>query len=201
MAHVVMQCAQLPTAAAAESVAQALARLIDEYSAWEDAAGASAWDEGPLPPPLHAFADRHGFVWPDGARNLLEGMAGEVLQVAAIDELVFFWGGGFEVGGAGIERFFAAVGAVAQATCCHLKVRSESPAALVESLARFLDDEDYEEQYSVQPLADADLGTLLHSVTIEGPEPVVLGFDDSGVQDWAFTAVLHQLAGMHPRLG
>ena len=201
MAHVVMQAAQLPTTRAAEAAAEALARLVDEYSAWEEAAGAAAWDEGPTPPPLLAFAARHGFEWPTGARILLKGMAGEVLCVAAIDELVFFWGGGFEVGGAGIERFFAAGGAVAQATRCHLTVRSESPAALVESLAQFLDEEDYEDQYSSQPLAAASLGELLHSVTVEGPEPLVLGFDDSGVQDWAFTTVLYQLAGLHPRLG
>jgi hypothetical protein len=200
MAHVVMQCAQLLTTATAEAVAGALGRLVDEYSAWEAAAGAAAWDDGPPPPPLRAFAERHGFVWPEGARILLKGMAGEELRVVAIDELVFFWGGGFEVGGAGIERFFAAAGAEAQATCCHLKVRAEAPAALAESLARFLDEEDYEEQYSVQPLADADLDRLLHSVTVEGPGPMVLGFDDSGVQDWAFTAVLYQLAGMHPRM-
>jgi len=195
-----MQGAQLPTTQAAEAAAEALGRLVDEYSTWEEAVGAAAWNDGPTPPPLLAFAERHAFAWPTGARILLEGMAREGLRVVAIDELVFFWGGGFQVGGAGIERFFAAAGAVAQATRCHLKVRSEPPAALVESLAQFLDDEDYEGQYSSQPLANASLGELLHSVTVEGAEPMVLGFDDSGVQDWAFTAVLYQLAGLHPRL-
>lgn len=200
MSHVVMQGAQLPTTQAADAAAEALVRLVDEYSAWEEAAGAAAWDQGPTPPPLLAFAERHGFAWPPGARILLKGTAREGLCVAAIDELVFFWGGGFEVGGAGIERFFAAAGAVTQATRCHLKVRSEPPAALVESLTQFLDDEDYQEQYSSRPLADASLGELLHSVTVEGRDPIVLGFDDSGVQDWAFTSVIYQLAGLHPRL-
>jgi hypothetical protein len=208
MAHVVLHCAEYPTSEAAELAGAGLQRLKDEYIAYERSVGHRREPDGVVAPPLVAFGQRHGFAWPASGRFEIEGGADEI-EVSVVDRLVFFHVGGFELGGEAIETYFARSGAIRCASeRAHLVMRSAEPVASARELAAFLGDEDYEEQFTLlvdgavelRPFHDEQID-FLYTVTLADAEHAcVLGFDDSGVQDWAFVAMLYQLCGMDPSL-
>lgn len=69
---------------------------------------------------------------------------------------------------------------------------------MVAEWAEFLRDEDFEDQFSVEDPKDR---TVLFAIRVEGErESRAISFDDSGVEDWAFVALLPQLDGMDPRI-
>ena len=153
----------------------------------------------------------HHIVWEILDNSVDEAMNGHAdeIEVTVVDRLVFFHVGGFELGGEAIETYFARSGAMRCASeRAHLVVQSADPVAHARELAAFLGDEDYEEQFTLlvdgavelRPFHDEQTD-FLYTVTLADAEHAcVLGFDDSGVQDWAFVAVLYQLCGMDPSL-
>ncbi|KIG18660.1 hypothetical protein DB30_07675 [Enhygromyxa salina] len=46
------------------------------------------------------------------------------IEVIQVDTLVFFYGGGFDLGGAGTERAFEVMGAARHVTGCHVVVEA-----------------------------------------------------------------------------
>lgn len=208
MAHVVLHCAEYPDGDAARLVGEALQRLKDEYVEYERGLGQRRADEGIASPPLVAFGQRHGFEWPASARFAIKGAADEI-EVTVVDRVVFFHAGGFELGGMAIEWYLAHSGAVSWASDrAHLLVRSADPVASARELAAFLVDEDYEEQFTLlvdgevelRPFQDDEADFAFTVTLVDAEHTCVLGFDDSGVQDWAFVSLLYQLCGMDPSL-
>lgn len=196
MAHVVLHCAEFPSSEKAIAAAAELETLKAALVAWE----VGNFSDGKnVPMPCLEFAERRAFEWPPNAVVLLEHPASEI-EVVQVDALVFFYGGGFDLGGAGTARFFEYAGATRCATSGHLVIDAQDPVALTRELASFLDEEDFADQYRV--FEGKPPAPLMHSITLTGPGgPRVLGFDDSGVQDWAFVALLPQLDGSRPRFG
>lgn len=198
MAHVVMQAAEFPTLEAAERCEAELRSFIAAYGRYEESPAAAA-------SPLDELGRRHGVAWPGdrSSRISVKGPFSDSAALARIGRLVFFWIGGFNLGGETMREVLRRLGAVATASeaGCHVVVRHDDPDDRVDALAAFLDDGDFEEQYTVQ-----DAGTPLDadapfSVTFVGPRHARrLVFDTSGVQDWAFTELLHQLDGDDPGL-
>lgn len=140
----------------------------------------------------------------------LQGDDDDDAEIAVVDRLVFVYVGGFELGGGAIEAYFARSGAIrCVSDRAHLVVKSTDPVANARELAAFLVDEDYEQQFTLlidgavelRPFHDEQI-EFLFTVTLANAEHTcVLGFDDSGVQDWAFVSLLYQLCGMDPSLG
>lgn len=219
MAHVVLHCAEYPSCDAANLAAEALQKLKEDYERYEPSVAlqssrapyGDSTSPDTIPPPLVAFGERHGFVWPSSCGFLIKGLADEI-QIVAVDRLVFFYVGGFELGGRALETYFVGSGAVRYASDgVHLVMQLPEAVARARELAAFLVDEDYEDQFTLRidgavegRPADEDAtedSHFLFTVTLTNAEHTcVLGFDDSGVQDWAFVSLLYQLSGMNPTL-
>ncbi|KYF72991.1 hypothetical protein [Sorangium cellulosum] len=202
MSHVVMQAAEFSTVAAAEQAAAELRRLVADYVTYEGTADAP-WSEGAVPAPLVEFGRRHGVPWPGDptSRFLLKGLFNDEASVLSVDRLVFFWGGGFDLGGAWLrEVLLRGLGAVYCTDAPRLAVRVDDPQARAAASAEFLVEEDHEEQFTTTS-DDAVLDRALFTITFEPDgDRVHLTFEDSGGQDWAFVAMLPQLSGDDPTL-
>ena len=201
MSHVVMQAAEFASADDARRVEAELRALIERYIEFE-ATDPSPWSGERAPPPLVAFGAKHGVEWPhnQASRFLLKGLFKDEANLLQVDRLLFFWGGGFDLGGETLRAILRKLGAVVCHGGCDLVVRTEDPEARAADLAKFLEDEDFEDQFEVSS-DDADLEHRLFSVSLESDdERRYLIFDDSGVQDWAFVTILPQLDGEDPRL-
>ncbi|WP_437543460.1 hypothetical protein WME97_33095 [Sorangium sp. So ce367] len=202
MSHVVMQAAEFSTVAAAEQAAAELRRLVADYVTYEKTADAP-WSEGAVPAPLVELGRRHGVPWPGDAasRFLLKGLFDDEANVLSVDRLVFFWGGGFDLGGAWLRAvLLRGLGAVRCTDLPQLVVRVDDPQARAAASGEFLVEEDFEEQFTMTS-DDAVLDGALFIITFERDgDRVHLTFDDSGVQEWAFVAMLPQLSGDDPAL-
>jgi hypothetical protein len=201
MAHVVMQAAEFASVDEATRAEAELQHLIDGYVAFEKT-DPDPWSQGRVPPPLIAFGQRHGVEWPhaQGSRFLLKGLFEDEANLLRVDRMVFFWGGGFDLGGETLRAILGRMGAVACAESVHLVVAASDPEARLAELTSFLVDEDFEGQFEVVSSA-ADLEHALFSITLDnGSNRTHLAFDDSGIEDWAFVSLLPQLDGEDPRL-
>ena len=194
MSHVVMHAASFTTLAAARRAEAELRRLTRAYIAFE-AEDPDPWRDDRVAPPLVDFGRTHGIDWPhrQDARFLLKGSFADSAEVLLVDRLVFFWGGGFELGGPALRAVLVRLGATVTTDRCDVSIRTPHADARVRELADFLVDEDFEGQFRLDDDGDA---TPLHRLTLVGPAARrVFTFDDSGVQDWAFVALLPQLDG------
>jgi len=204
MSHIVLHCAQFSSVQKAEIAAQRLNELRQSYIDWSNFRFSKGESLSEFPQLLFDFAEKHGFDWPRDKKNgfLIKGDAEEI-QVVVIGALVFFYAGGFSLGGTAMLNFFRVVDATHYATHCHLLVSADDPDGASKDLAAFLDAEDYEEQYAIKSNRD-ELESLLtlHSVRFISPKgkESVLGFGDVGVQDWAFVSAIYQLDSGSPTL-
>lgn len=190
MAHVVMQAAEFPTQEAASKCEAELRLLFDAYVKFEKT-DPDPWGGSRVAPPLVEFGRLHGIDWPHDqkSRFLLKGTFEDAAELVRIDRVVFFWGGGFDLGGPTLQTVMRKLGATAVAQWCHLRIAHDEPAQRLSGLTTFLDED------------AAELEHALFSITIEsGRERKYLLFDDSGVQDWAFVAAVRQLDGEDPQL-
>jgi hypothetical protein len=199
VSHVVLQAAEFPTTAAAERCETELRSLIDDYVRFEKS-DPDPWGNKRVPPPLVAFGKRHGIEWPltEASRFLIKGMFSEEAQLLRVDRMVFFWAGGFYLGGPTLRDILRRLGAraVVDNGQCHLAIRNDNPDARIEELAAFLVEEDYEDQFTIGPDGDG-----MFTLTVIGPSHRNrISFDDSGVEDWAFMAVVPQLSEEDPTL-
>lgn len=116
--------------------------------------------------------------------------------------MVFLWAGGFELGGDTLRAILVRLGAtraVGEGNC-HIAVRNDDPDARVAELAEVLRDEDFEDQFELVD-ATSSPADAYFSITVIGPHHQRrIVFDDSGVQDWAFIALLAQLSDENPAL-
>ncbi|KYF47929.1 hypothetical protein BE08_27595 [Sorangium cellulosum] len=202
MSHVVMQAAEFSTVAAAERAAAELLRLVADYVTYEETADAP-WSKDAVPAPLVEFGRRHGVPWPGDAtsRFLLKGLFKDEANVLSVDRLVFFWGCGFDLGGAWLrEVLLRGLGAVRCTDLPQLAVRVDDPHARAAASGEFLVEEDHEEQFTTTS-DDAEIDGALFAITFERDgDRVHLTFDDSSGQGWAFVAMLPQLSGDDPAL-
>jgi hypothetical protein len=155
-----------------------------------------------VPAPLVAFGERHGVQWPhtEESRVLLKGLFRDEANLLRVDRLVFFWGGGFDLGGETLRTILRGMRAVTCTGSPQLVIRTPDPDARLAALTSCLDDEDFEDQFEVAS-DPGDLEYAWFSVTLENDDTRVhLIFDDSGVQDWAFVSLLPQFDGEDPRL-
>ena len=201
MSHVVMQAAEFPSVDLAVRCENELLALIDAYVKFE-ATSPDPWGGKTVPPPLAAFGKGHGIDWPNDerARFLIKGSFEDEANVLRVDRMVFFWAGGFDLGGDTLREILRSLGArvaVGEGEC-QLTIRHDDPTARVEELAAFLSDEDFEDQFTVGDGAAPD---AYFSIAVVGPKDTKhIAFDDSGVQDWAFVTVLPQLSDEDPSL-
>lgn len=197
-----MQAAECASVEDAARIEAELEQLCAAYLAYERAAK-NPWSPDAIPEPLVAFGERHGVPWPReqrDARFLLKGTFDDAAELLRVDRMVFFWGGGFDLGGPWLREILVRLGARATTTAPRLVVACADPAARAEELATFLVEEDHEDQFTVSS-DDADLDDASFSITlVHGDTRRHLLFDDSGVQDWAFVALLPQLDGEDPSL-
>lgn len=197
-----MQAFEFGTIERAAVAEAALQQLFADYVAFEKAAK-DPWSRDVAPPPLVAFGQRHGVEWPrdTASRFLLKGLFADSAELLRVDRIVFAWGGGFDLGGAWLQAVLRAMGASVCASAPQLVVRCGDPDARLAELTEFLaEEEDYADQFSVAREEGA-LDDALFSITLaRDAERRYLMFDDSGVQDWAFVAVLPQLDGEDPSL-
>jgi hypothetical protein len=94
-------------------------------------------------------------------------------------------------------------GAAAPKNSCHVVILDTDPHARAKQLADFLVEEDYEDQFTAGEgtFSPTELPNMLFSISVIGPHSSAhLSFDDSGVQDWAFTTLLPQLSDKDPSL-
>src|SRR5688572_96943 len=147
MAHVVLQAAEFATANDARRVEAELAALIASYVDFE-ASDPEPWGGKRVPPPLVAFGQKHGVEWPhdEPSRFLLKGLFKDEAQLLQVDRMLFFWGGGFDLGGETLRTILRKLGAVACSGGCDLVVRTPDPEARATELAEFLTEEDYADQ-------------------------------------------------------
>jgi hypothetical protein len=145
--------------------------------------------------------------WPtdESSRFLIKGLFKDEVQLLQVDRMVFFWAGGFDLGGATLRSILIVLGASAVVSegACHLVVRHSDPHAHAKELADFLCEEDNEDQFTVGEgtISPTELPSMLFSISVIGPHSsAYLSFDDSGVQDWAFTTLLPQLSDEDPSL-
>ncbi len=196
-----MQAAECGSIADAERVEAELVALKSAYVRYE-AEAEHPWSEDAVPPPLVAFGERHEVPWTRSreTRFLLKGMFDDEAHVLRVDRMVFFWGGGFDLGGPWLRTIFRKLGATACSDAPHLRVACDDPSVRADALAQFLVDEDYEDQFTLcddaAAIDDASFAILLE----HGDHRRYLLFDDSGVQDWAFVMLLPQLDGEDPSL-
>lgn len=202
MSHVVMQSAEFPTAEAAKAGEAELQRLFDAYVRFEKE-DASPWRAGRVPPPLVEFGKRHGIDWPsdEGSRFQVKGLFPEEAHLLRVDRALFFWVGGFDLGGDTLRGILTKLGAKTVSPYPYVFIRNADPDGRIGELAAFLDGEDFEQQYSVDDGVAENFG-MLFSVTAVAPDgrQKRIWFNDSGVQDWAFTNILPQLDGEDPRI-
>lgn len=202
MSHVVMQASEWATADDAIRCESELRALVDAYVKFERE-DPSPWARDRVAKPLTEFGRKHGVAWPleDQARFLLKGGVEESAGLLRVDRMVFFWGGGFDLGGDTLRGILRDMGAVRVAEHCALVVRASDPDARVRELASFLDDEEYDGQYTIDDGTGAAPDGALHTVTfVSGARRRRFVFDDSGVEDWAFVAIVPQLDGEDPSL-
>jgi hypothetical protein len=204
MSHVVMQAAEFPTLALAEECERVLRALVEAYIRFEQT-DADPWGTKRVPPPLVAFGQRYGVEWPndDRARFLVKGPFEDEAKLLRVDRMIFFWVPGFDLGGDTLRAILRKLGATAAVGegHVHLSIKHDAPKARTSELAAFLaEEEDFDEQFTVH--AGKASPQTYFSLTVVGPASSKhLEFDDSGVQDWAFTAILPQLVGEDPTLG
>lgn len=198
MSHVVMQAAQFVTLADAARVEEELQRLRAAYISYEQHAD-SPWSADAVPAPLVELGARHGVPWPGDkdSRFFLKGAFDDAAEVLRIDRLVFFWGGGFDLGGEWLREVLRKLGAVFCTDLPRIVVRVADPHTRVAEASEFLIAEDYEDQFSTDDALDDALFTITFA---NDTQRTHLVFDDSGVQDWAFVAMLPQLSGDDPVL-
>lgn len=202
MSHVVMQAAEFPSVDLAAQCEKELRGLVDAYVKFE-ATDPDPWGGKTVPPPLVAFGARHGVDWPkdERARFLIKGSFEDEANLLRVDRMLFFWAGGFDLGGETLRTILRKLGAreTVGEGACHLTIRHDDPDGRVDELAAFLNDEDFEDQFTVGDGTPA--GDAYFSLVVVGPKHAKhVTFDDSGVQDWAFTALLPQLDGEDPSL-
>jgi len=200
MSHVVMQAAEFPTPEHATRAAKELEALVAEVGRFEKKEQGK-WDHKMAMPPLVKFGRRHGVKWPDNEASSIsvKGVIEEDGNVLQVDRMVFFWIPGYDLGGDPMREVLRRLGAteVGSEGNCNIEIRADDPDTRLEELTEFLDEEDYQDQYSVR--GDVPVTGMYFSLTVVGKDQkVVVEFDDSGVQDWDFTAVLPQLSGEDP---
>jgi hypothetical protein len=203
VSHVVMQAAEFPSIELAERCEKELRTLVDAYIQFE-ATDPDPWGNTRVAPPLVEFGKRHGVEWPhdESSRFLAKGGFEDEAHLLRVDRMVFFWIPGFDLGGEtlrGILRGLGATAAVGEGRV-HLTIKNDDPETRTHELAEFLtEEEDMADQFTVD--AGKPSPHAYFSLTVVGRTSTKhLEFDDSGVQDWAFTAVLNQLSGEDPRL-
>lgn len=197
-------CAEFADEATAAEAARALLEFRSMFTQFEESmlqeGRIQALDETPAP--LTAFAAKHGFDVPGVCEVLLKGSASDVMEVLHVNKVVFFYASAFDLGGKAIELFFRRAKAVKysrNAAC--IVIESHSPEESAESLASFLNEEDFEGQYTLVHSDAARVSATGYSIRLANSESSsTLCFDDSGVQDWALAACLPQLDGESPRL-
>ena len=197
MAHVVMQAAEFPRVELAIEAEKQLGELRKAYIEFEKT-DPDPWGFKEVPKPLLEFGARHGVDWPHrkDARFLVKDSFDEATRLIRIERMVFFYGGGFDLGGPTLRSILSAMGAEIVDEFCYLKIRSETPDQRLEELVEFLEDEELEDQFEIDP---EDRDDFLHLLEIKGPRHSrILGFDDSGVSDWAFIHLIPQLDGEDP---
>lgn len=202
MSHVVLQAAEFPSVDLAARCERELLALVAAFARFE-ATDPSPWAEGRVAPPLVAFGARHGVTWPgdESSRFLIKGLFADEAHVLRCGRVVFFWAGGFELGGEALRAVLVRLGASAvHNNGCHVAVRHADPDARVAELAAFLADEGYEDQFTVEEGASPPDDPSFSVTVIGDHHRRRISFDDSGVQDWAFTAVLPQLSDDQPSL-
>lgn len=199
-----MQAAEFPSLALAEECERVLRALVEAYIQFEKT-DADPWGAKRVPPPLVAFGKRYGVEWPNDERSrfLVKGLFEDEAKLLRVDRMIFFWVPGFDLGGdtlRGILRGLGATAAVGEGHV-HLTIKNDDPETRTTELAEFLaEEEDFDEQFTVH--AGKASQQTYFSLTVVGPASSKhLEFDDSGVQDWAFTAVLPQLFDEDPTLG
>ncbi len=199
-----MQAAEFPSLALAEECETVLRALVEAYIQFEKT-DADPWGAKRVPPPLVAFGKRYGVEWPNDERSrfLVKGLFEDEAKLLRVDRMIFFWVPGFDLGGdtlRSILRMLGATTAVGEGHV-HLTIKNDDPETRTSELAEFLsEEEDYDEQFTVH--AGKASPQTYFSITVVGPASSKhLEFDDSGVQDWAFTAVLPQLFDEDPTLG
>lgn len=196
-----MQGAECTSIADAERLEAELVALKAAYVRYE-AEAEHPWADDAVPTPLVAWGERHGVPWQRSreTRFLLKGMFEDEAQILRVDRMVFFWGGGFDLGGAWLRTILGKLGAVACSAAPRLRIACHDPEGRARALAQFLVDEDYEDQFTVGDDPE-DLPSALFALVLEhGDARRYVLFDDSGVQDWAFVALLPQLVGEDPSL-
>jgi len=201
MSHVVMQASEWTSIDDAIRCESELRALVDAYVKFERE-DPSPWARDRVAKPLIEFGRKHGVAWPleDDARFLLKGGVEESAGLLRVDRMVFFWGGGFDLGGETLRGILRAMGAIRVAEQCFIVVKAADPDARVRELASFLDDEEYAGQYAIDD-GVGEAPHALHTVTfVSGARRKRLLFDDSGVEDWAFVAIVPQLDGEDPSL-
>jgi hypothetical protein len=196
-----MQAAEFPTIDLAERCEEELRALIAAYVRFE-ATDPDPWSGTRVPPPLAAFGERHGIAWPltPSSRFLTKGSFEEVANLLRVDRMVFFWAGGFDLGGDTLRAILTKLGATAAVGegNCHLAIRHDDPTTRANELGSFLiEEQDCEGQFTIE---DGTADTYFSITFIGANARARLAFDDSGVQDWAFTAALPELKGEDPRL-
>lgn len=198
MSHIVMQAAEFPSVDAAINAEGELNQLYDAYVVFEQD-DPNPWSADRIAPPLVKFGAKHGVEWTDArsARFTLRGPFEDSAEVLRADRMVFFSGGGFDLGGEPLRQVLRNLGATRVEETFHLEIRVADADARLAELVQFLEDEDFEDQFTVGETVDE---RTYFSLTIVGNgEPRTLTFDDSGVQDWAFVSILPQLDGEDPR--
>lgn len=203
MSHVVLQAAEFPSVELAVRCETELRALIDEYVQFE-ATDPDPWGGDRVPPPLVAFGKRHGVDWPTdrASRFAVKGLFVDEARLRRVDRMVFFWAGGFDLGGETLRSILVQLGAQVAVGDghCHLEIRHEDPDTRVEKLESFLLDEDFEDQFTVGDGEGSPFDTYF-SITFVGPQHSRrIEFDDSGVQDWAFVALIAKLGDADPTL-
>lgn len=198
MSHVVMQAAEFPNI---EAAGAAMARLEAFYSKYVEfeATDPNPWSWDAVPDVLTRFGNEFGVDWPHTktARFMLKGAFRDTAELLCVGRLVFFWGGGFEMGGDTFRAVLAKMGATKTAEFCELVIHNDDPDGLIEAWVESLEADDFEDQFTLDPEEDGD---WLHTITVKGPTGErLVAFDDSGVSDWAFTSLLPQLVDLDPR--
>ncbi len=201
MASVVMQAAAFPDEATARSAEAELVLLVERYAEFERT-DPNPWREDRLPDVLAELGRRYGVEWPnlEDARFLIKGRVGEEAHVRRVDRVVFFWAPGFDLGGETLRKVLARMGALRCTAHPRLRVRATDPKARARELVTFLSEEGFAGQQRLTR-DDRALKRALFSLTLEGDSARThLIFNDAGMSDWAFVALLPQLEGEDPEL-
>ncbi len=197
MAHVVMQAAEFPDLKSAESAMARLTKFKAEYIEFETL-DPNPWSWESVPSVLTSFGREFGIEWPHqkSARFLLKGTFAEASELRQAGRLIFFWGGGFEMGGDTLRTILKHMGATKTVEFCEIMVRSDDPDGLIETWVELLEANDFEDQYILDPDDGED---WLHTIMVKGDDNErLIAFDDSGVSDWAFVSLISLLQDLNP---